>query len=112
MKQWDEKIKGLIPQHIFERLNNETLHEIAEITQSLCTAKASMPEPVDLKAKQSSFKAALDSLRDPEAPAIAKNALLKECIERIDYYREQIDGGHRVIKHNATPIELHFRLRV
>lgn len=112
VKQWDEKIKGLIPQHIFDRLNNETLHEIAELNQSLCTAKASMPEPVDLKAKQSSFKAALDSLRDPEVPAIAKNALLKECIERIDYYREQIDGGHRVIKHNATPIELHFRLRV
>ena len=112
VKQWDEKIKGMIPPHIFDRLNRETLHEIEELTQSLCTAKAAMPEPVNLQEKQTTFQAALDSLLDPGAPSMEKNALLKACIERIDYHRDRVNGGHKRKNDQQSPIELHFHLRV
>lgn len=110
--QWDEKIKGIIPPHVFERLNQQTLHEIEELQQSLCTAKGSIPEPVDLQEKVTTFRAALDALLDPEAPAREKNNLLKACIERIDYHRERVNGGHKRRGDQEAPIELDFRLKV
>lgn len=110
--QWDEKIKGLIPPHVFDRLNKQTLQEIEELQQSLCTAKDSIPEPVDLQEKVTTFRAALDALLDPEAPAREKNKLLKACIERIDFHRERVNGGHKRRGDQESPMELNFRLKV
>lgn len=110
--QWDEKIKGLIPPHVFDRLNKQTLQEIEELQQSLCTAKDAIPEPVDLQAKVTTFRAALDALLDPEVPAKQKNKLLKACIERIDYHRDQVNNGHKKKGDQDVPFELHFQLRV
>ncbi len=110
--QWDEKIKGIIPPHVFERLNGETLREIEELQQSLCTAKSAIPEPVDLQDKVTAFRAALDALTDPEAPAREKNNLLKACIERIDYHRERVNGGHKRRNDQEAPIELEFKLKI
>lgn len=112
VSQWDEKIKGKIPQHVFDRLNGETLQEIGEIQQALCTAKDAVPEPVDLQAKMTTFQAALDALLDPDAPAREKNDLLKECIERIDYHRDRIGNFGHAKKGQEAPIELHFQLKV
>ena len=110
--QWDEKIKGKIPPHVFDRLNSETLREIDEVQQALCTAQDAIPEPVDLQEKRSTFQAALDAVLDPEAPAREKNELLKLCIERIDYHRERVGNLGHAKKGEETPIELHFSLRV
>lgn len=110
--QWDEKTKGGMPAHVFERLNGETMREIEEVERSLYEARNSMPEPIDLQDKVTTFHAALDMLLDPEAPAREKNALLKQCIERIDYYREQVNNGHRRRGDQVSPIELDVRLRV
>lgn len=117
VKQWDEKIKGQIPPHIFDRLNSETLKEIEEVQQALCTAQDSMPEPVNLKDKMASFQSALDVLLNPDAPAREKNALLKLCIDRIEYDRERYDRrahgkNGRFSKDGVGPIELDFELRV
>jgi DNA invertase Pin-like site-specific DNA recombinase len=110
--QWDEKTKGGMPAHVFERLNGQTLREMEEVQQQLCTARDAIPEPVDLQEKVTSFRAALDALLDPDAPVREKNNLLKACIERIDYHRERVNGGHRRRGEQEAPMELDFTLMV
>lgn len=111
-KQWDEKIKGEIPPHIFKALNSETVAEIEEVHQALCDARDSVPEPVDLSAKVVTFQAALDALQDPDAPVKEKNQLLRACIERITYRREKYTEVGTPKGMTATPIHLDFSLRV
>ena len=111
-KQWDEKIKGDIPVHVFEALNKETVAEMEEVRQALCDAKNSTPEPIDLEAKVVTLRAALDALQDPDAPVKEKNLLLKACIERITYSREKYTAVGTPKGMKETPIHLDFRLRV
>ena len=110
--QWDEKIKGKIPPHVFDRLNSQTLQEIDEVQQALCTAMDTMPEPINLQEKVTTFKAALEALKDPDAPAREKNKLLKACIERITYSRKREGNKGHTKKGEETPIILDFDLRV
>ena len=101
-----------MPAHVFERLNRQTLQEIEEVQQALCTAQDAVPEPIDLQQRLYTFQAALAVLLDPDAPAREKNALLKECIDRIDYDRARVNGGHKRKNDQEAPMELHFRLKV
>jgi hypothetical protein len=78
-----------MPEEIFRQLNAKLLKDKEEVQEALCNAKKSMPDPVDYEEKLLRFKDALNTLRDPEADAAEKNKLLKACIERIDYSREQ-----------------------
>ncbi len=110
--QWDAKTKGGMPDHVFARLNGETVAELAEVQQALCTARGSMPEPINLQEKVTSFRAALDALRDPDAPVKEKNKLLKACIERITYSRKRVGNNGHPKKDEKTPIQLDFKLRV
>lgn len=109
--QWDEKIKGQMPQHVFDKLNEQTLHDIEEVTQTLCTMRDSLPEPVDFEKKRDTFSAALALLQDPDAPALEKNILLKKCIDRIEYNRKKKNSGNRRYG-EPEPIELDVHLRV
>ena len=111
-KQWDEKLRGRMPDHIFDELNGETVAEIEEVQQALCDAKDSVPDPIDLPAQVVTFKAALDALQDPDAPVEEVNRLLKACIDRITYGREKYTkvGTPRGIV--ETPLRLEFKLRV
>jgi hypothetical protein len=99
-----------MPQEIFEKLNAKLVKEKEEVHQALCKAYEAIPEPVDYSEKVKTFYDALTLLRDPEADAQEKNRLLKECIERIEYYRErpQRENG----KWNTPPIELDVKLKV
>ena len=111
VKQWDEKIKGGMPDHIFQRLNSQTVAEIAAITQTLCEAKDAIPVHVDLHEKLITFRSARDMIDDPNASAKDQNVLLRKCIERIVYSRPRLDGfvGRQG---NPEPFELEFTLRV
>ena len=111
-KQWDEKLRGKMPEHIFDSLNQETVAEIEEVHQALCDAKDAIPEPIDLPAQVVTFQAALDVLQDPDAPVRDVNRLLKSCIERITYSREKYTdrGTPRGMVEN--PMRLEFKLRV
>lgn len=111
VKQWDEKIKGIIPPHIFEKLNNDLLKEREDVTEALCTAKDSAPEPIDFKERLTTFHAVLDLLDDPDAPAAEVNKLLKKCIERITYKRPRMAVAHARWRTGAE-IELDISLRV
>ena len=110
--QWDEKTKGGMPAHVFERLNKQTLEEMETVRQELCTVKGSMPEPINLHERLITFQDALACLNDPEAPARKKNTLLKACIDRIDYSRERVNGGHKRRNDQEAPIHLHFELKI
>ena len=109
--QWDEKIKGKIPQHVFDKLNEQTLHDIEEVRQALCTMQDTLPEPIDFEKKRDMFTDALKLLQDPDAPALEKNMLLKRCIENIEYKREKKKGGNRRWG-PSNPMELDVHLRV
>ena len=87
-----------MPQHIFQRLNENLLREKEEVQQALCKAYESMPEPVDYEEKLVMFRDALDALRNPELSAEEKNKYLKKVIERIDYAR---DKSVRITKKNC-----------
>lgn len=112
IKQWDEKTKGGMPAHVFDRLNGQTVAEIGEIQQALCTARDAIPEPINLQEKVTNFRAALDALRDPDAPAKEKNKLIKACVERITYSRERAGKNGHPKKGEETPIHLDIKLRV
>lgn len=109
VRQWDEKTRGGMPDHVFERLNAKTVAEIAEVNQALCEAKDAAPVHVDLREKLSTFRAVLDLLNDPDAPVKELNLLLHTCIERIDYSRPPLKRGKGV---ENAPFSLHFSLRV
>jgi DNA invertase Pin-like site-specific DNA recombinase len=111
IKQWDEKMKGGMPDHVFVKLNSQTVAEIEDITQALCEAKDSAPVHVDLNEKLVTFKTALALLDDPDAPVKEQNALLRACIERIIYSRPR-NNGYVGKKGNPEPFKLEFTLRV
>ena len=96
-----------MPKPIFDRLNAELLTEKAEVTQELCTARATQPEPVNLQECHATFSAALAAMEDPDAPVKEKNDLLRACIERITYSRPRSTNGRR-----AAPFTLDVQLRV
>lgn len=93
LAQWEQQShpdpEQRMPPHIFKALNEKLLKEKEEINDALCKAYESMPEPVDYEEKLARFKDALEALKNPEVDAQAKNTLLKQCIERIEYKREK-----------------------
>lgn len=78
-----------MPPHIFALLNEKLLKEKEEVEEAICNARKSMPKPVDYQEKLYRYTEALNTLLDPNADAAKKNKHLKDCIERIDYYREK-----------------------
>lgn len=113
LSQWEKYTLEGMPKHIFDQLNSKVLEEKEEVLQAICTAKDAHPEPVNFEEKATTFRAALELLEDPEAPAKEVNELLKACIERIEYRRprEKIEGQNRRWATGA-PIELDITLRV
>ena len=111
-KQWDEKLRGRMPDHIFDELNGETVKEIEEVHQALCDARGAVVEPIDLPAKLATFREALELISGPDIPVREANRLLKACIERITYSRERYTRVGTPKGMAPTPIRLEFTLRV
>lgn len=128
---WDKYTEEGMPKAVFDKINADILQKKEEVKAGLCNARASMPDPVDYEEKLHRFKDALDALNDAEMPADKQNALLKACIDRIEYTRERPQrikstakkvtvNGRRIkpdglpVGGNWTspPIELDVRLKV
>lgn len=111
VKQWDEKTKGGMPDHVFHKLNAQTVAEIEDVTQALCEARDATPQHVDLRDKVVTFRTALELLNDPDASVKELNRLLQACIERIVYSRPRPEkvGGK---KGNEHPFHLDITPRV
>lgn len=99
--QWEKYSEEAMPKHIFDSLNAKVLNEKDDVQRALIRAQASKPDSVDYQEKILLFQNALDSLSDPNVSAERKNALLKACIDRIDYYR---DPSVRVTKEMSREI--------
>jgi translation elongation factor P/translation initiation factor 5A len=110
VRQWDEKTKGGMPDHVFARLNAQTVAEIEEVNQALCDARDSAPQHVDLTERVITLRKTLDALKDPDAPVEEQNKLLKLCIERITYSRPPLPAGRDTV--NNPPLQLHFTMRI
>ena len=110
-----------MPPDIFKMLNEKLLKEKAEVTQALCKARDSIPEPIDYEEKIMHFTDALDALKDENVLAEDKNIFLKSCIERITYKREKpertrgIKGKDNGLKRGGNwtthPMELDIKLK-
>lgn len=111
LSQWDKYTQEDMPKHIFDQLNEKVLREKAETQAALCTARDTMPEPVDYENKRTMFSDALRALEDPEAPVKEKNLLLKKCIDRIEYRRNKKNTGNRRWG-DPEPMELDVHLRI
>lgn len=111
LSQWDKYTQEGMPKHIFEQLNEKVLKEKAETQQALCTAKDTLPEPVDYENKLHTFREALEALENPDAPALEKNLLLKKCIDKIEYSRPRKKGTNRRWG-EPEPFTLDIHLRV
>ena len=128
---WDKYTEEGMPEHVFKKINAKILQDKEEISNALCKAKESMPEPIDYEERLHHFKDALDALNDEDASANKKNKLLKACIERIEYHREKpqrkksaakrvtvngkrikLDGLPIGGNWTETPIELDVKLKV
>lgn len=77
-----------MPQAIFRQLNEKLQKEKMEVQEALHEAYENVPQSVDYVEKVKTFRDALNALLDPEKDAKEKNSLLKDCIDRIEYYRE------------------------
>lgn len=111
VKQWDEKINGGMPDHIFARLNEKTVADIEAITQALIEAEESAPEYIDVHEKKATFEQALALLSDPDAPVKEKNQLIKACIKRITYSRPRPDRPQG-LRGNPNPFKMEIELRI
>ena len=125
LSQWEKYTSEEMPKDIFDVLNQKVLKEKEEVQQALCKAAESIPERIDYEEKLYRFKDALEALKDPEVPAVKKNALLKACIDRIDYKREKAERLKRAPgqkkgtafessggRWSNPPIELDIKLRL
>ncbi len=126
LSQWEAQADpdpaNRMPADIFKQLNAKLLKEKQEIQDALCKAQESMPEPVDYEEKLCRFRDALKALKDDTVSAEEKNRLLKACIEKIIYSREELyrltdeNGKYLKGKHggvwNEPPIKLDVKLRV
>ena len=126
LSQWeaqsDPDPANRMPPEIFKQLNAKLLKEKEEIQQALCKAQEAMPEPVNYEEKLCRFRDALEALKNPAAPAEEKNRLLKACIERITYSRDELvrlkDENGKYLKGkrggvwNNPPMHIDVKLRV
>lgn len=78
-----------MPHAIFVQLNEKLQKEKAEVEDALHEAYETVPQSIDYENKVQRFKDALDALLDPNRDPAEQNRLLKECIERIEFYRDK-----------------------
>ena len=55
LSQWDKYTQEGMPKHIFDQLNAKVLADKADVQQALCTARDTLPEPIDYVKKKAMF---------------------------------------------------------
>ena len=110
VSQWEKYTMEAMPEAIFRTLNEKVLKRKAEVIEGLCAAKDNEPEHIDYDAKRETFKTALDTMKDPKATPLQKNIILKDCIEKIVYSREELGRGGS--KKNRKPFYLDVHLKL
>lgn len=123
INQWEKYAEEGMPKAVFDKLNEKVLKDIADTEKALVSAKNTLPDIKHYEECLCRFCNALDALQNNEMPAAEKNILLKACIERIDYRRENSvrltrknTSNKSILKvggnWDAAPIELNVKLRL
>ena len=100
-----------MPKHIFEQLNKKVTQEKDSVQKELTAARKAVPQKVDYVKKRETFVSAVNSLRDPDVSIKEKNLLLKQCIEKIVYFRKKKETDNRRFG-TPEPLELDFHFKV
>ena len=108
--QWEKYSLDAMPKHIFDQLNAKVLAEKESTLQALHDAKNVAEKKNDYVVKRATFQTALDALMDDTVDAKKKNMLLKQCIERIEYSRE--NKGNNKLYGTPKPIEVDIHLKI
>ena len=104
-----------MPHHIFQMLNEKLQKEKEETENALKEAHRTMPVKVDYEQKIIKFQTALNALYDDSVNVLQKNYLLKQCIERIEYYRartRKTKGKGTRGQWDFSPIQMEVKLKV
>lgn len=115
INQWEKYAEEGMPKEIFEKLNEKVKKEQSDVAQALSCAYDAMPPRIDYQERINRFTDALIALNDDTVSPERKNMLLKNCIERITYFRERpsrLSGTGNHGKWDNTPIKLDVELRL
>lgn len=105
-KLFDYFERELYSEQEFLERKKALAEKIDKMEQLIYEERKKEPVRIDYKAKIVSFQEAVDTLRDNSVPAKQKNKLLKEIIERIDYYNEGTVGiNHSGVVH----LDIYFK---
>lgn len=85
--------------------------ELERAEKALQDHKDSAPENIDYREMILKFSDVLETMRDDTANAQEKNYLLREIIERVDYWREPTGRGgyYKTRVNNPFEIDVHFK---
>lgn len=86
---WDKYSEEGMPKEIFENLKNKCMEDKKAVEAALQKAYSDIPENIDYEEKIIRLHEAIDALVDNSVSATAKNKLLKNIIDRIDYDRPE-----------------------
>lgn len=102
------------PPEVFERRNKQLREKMDECQAAIRTAKASMPKSVDFSEKVTTLKEAIAVLRDPEAPVVEQNKILRAVIERIEFSSvpPETEKHTQMRGEKNSPFELLITLRL
>lgn len=98
---WERYAEEGMPKDIFNRLREKTVNEKEQITEELKSARENTKVSINYEDRVVTFREALESLRNPDAPAEQQNNLIKACVSRIDYFREsavKVQNGENTVK--------------
>ena len=90
-----------MPAEIFKKLNEKLQKEKRDTIEAIKTARATLPKPEEYQKKLFMIREALDALNNPNIDDEKKNRLLKACVERMTYSRN-----------NLGEIELDVKMKV
>ena len=86
---WEKYTEDNMPKSVFEALRGKYEAEKEDLENLLRVAVNEMPQKIDYEERTARFHDALEALNDDSVSASQKNKLLRACINRIEYKREQ-----------------------
>ena len=98
---WERYAEEGMPKDIFTRLREKTVNEKEQVMEELKKARDNTFVVVDYEERVTTFRDALEMLRNQDAPAELQNNLVKACISKIDYFRdsvEKVQNGDDTVK--------------
>ena len=111
ISQWEKYTMEAMPKHIFEKLNEKVLKDRQAVQEVLQQVQEDVPPSIDYLHKLETFARTVETLKDPDASIKEKNKLLKQCIEKITYYRKRKETDNRRYG-LPEPIELTFQFKI